>query len=322
MTTRELGRTGVHVSPIGLGTVQFSGPGLVSAFFKPLPQPQVDVIVKTALDGGITWFDTAEMYGHGNSERALSSGLGHAGIKPGDVTIATKWAPLGRTAKSIGRSIDARLAALDPFPIDLHQIHLGFGSFSPIRSQVQAMARLADAHEIGAVGVSNFSARQMEIAHAKLAKHGIPLATNQVQINLLHRKVETNGVLDTARRLGVTLIAYSPLREGILTGKFHADRSLVANLPRARRTVMGVSHKALDRSAPLIEGLREIAAAHDATVSQVALAWLTTHYGDTVVAIPGASKPHHAEEAAGAMKVALGAEETERLADLSRAVTR
>jgi aryl-alcohol dehydrogenase-like predicted oxidoreductase len=84
---------------------------------------------------------------------------------------------------------------------------------------------------------------------------------------------------------------------------------------------MGVSHKALDRSAPLIDGMREIAVAHDTTVSQVALAWLVAFYGDTVVAIPGASKPHHAEEAAAAMRVTLSMEEIERLATLSNAVT-
>ena len=103
------------------------------------------------------------------------------------------------------------------------------------------MARLVEAGKIRAVGVSNFSARQMEIAHAALAEHGLPLATNQVQVNLLHRYVETN--------------------------------------------------------------------------------WLITHYGDTVVAIPGASKPHHAEKAAASMRVALRPEETQRLTDLSTAVT-
>jgi aryl-alcohol dehydrogenase-like predicted oxidoreductase len=161
----------------------------------------------------------------------------------------------------------------------------------------------------------------METAHATLAEYGIPLATNQVQISLLHRRIETNGVLETARRLGVTLIAYSPLRSGMLTGKFHEDRGLVASMPRARRLLNGFSERRLDRTAPLIEALREIADAHSATVSQVALAWLTTHYGDAVVAIPGASKPHHAAEAAGAMKVTLEREETERLAAVSAAVT-
>ena len=130
-----------------------------------------------------------------------------------------------------------------------------------------------------------------------------------------------NGVLETARRLGVTLIAYSPLASGMLTGKFHDDRSRLTNTPRVRRLINGLTEKRLARTAPLIEGLREIAAAHQASVSQVALAWLITNYGDTVVAIPGASKPHHAEEAAGALKVTLAPDESARLAELSRAVT-
>ncbi|MEZ0363862.1 aldo/keto reductase [Mycobacterium sp. pUA109] len=320
MATRELGRTGIQLSPIGLGCMQFSGGGLISTlFFPPIKQDQVDVIVKTALDGGITWFDTAEMYGRGASERSLSTALTRAGIKPGDITAATKWAPFGRTAKSIARTIDDRLTALDPFPVDLHQIHTPYGSLSPMRAQIGAMARLARAHEIGAVGVSNYSARQMEIAHAQLARHGIPLVSNQVQINLLHRKIETNGVLDTARRLGITLIAYSPLRNGLLTGKYHDDRTLVATMPRTRRALF--SEKNLDRTAPLIDALRHIGIAHSATPAQVALAWLLTYYGDTVVAIPGASKPHHAAEAAGAMAVTLSPEEMQRLADVSTQVT-
>jgi aryl-alcohol dehydrogenase-like predicted oxidoreductase len=317
-TNRELGRTGINVSPIGLGCMQFAGPGL----FPALPQSQADAITRTALDAGITWFDTAELYGRGKSERSLSAGLTHAGIGPGDVIVATKWAPPGRTASSIERTLRKRLSALDPFGVDLHQIHFPVGSISSIRSQVRAMARLVVAGKIRAVGVSNFSARQMETAHAVLAERGIPLATNQIHINLLHRKLETNGVLETAQRLGVTLIAYSPLASGMLTGKFHDDRSLVAAMPRLRRVINGFTARRLDRTAPLIDGLREIAAAHQATLSQVALAWLITYYGDTVVAIPGASKPHHAEEAAGAMRVELSSGETARLAELSTAVTR
>ncbi len=301
--------------------MQFSGPGMVSRFFPPLPQTQIDPIIKAALHGGITWFDTAEMYGKGNSERCLSAGLTHAGISPGDVTVATKWSPVGRAARSIDRTIGDRIGALQPFPIDLHQIHFPAGNFSPIRRQVHAMAQLAEAGKIRAFGVSNFTARHMETAHAALAEHGIPLASNQVQINLLHRRIERNGVLETARRLGVTLIAYSPLASGMLTGKFHDDRSRLTNTPRVRRLINGLTEKRLARTAPLIEGLREIAAAHQASVGQVALAWLITNYGDTVVAIPGASKPHHAEEAAGALKVTLAPDESARLAELSRAVT-
>src|SRR5215216_5331589 len=119
ITTRELGRTGIYISPIGLGGSQFSeGKG---TFFPALPQSQVDRIIKTALNGGITWFDTAEGYGGGRSERALAAGLAHAGKKPGEVTVSTKWTPFFRTARNIERTIDERISNLAPFPIDLHQ---------------------------------------------------------------------------------------------------------------------------------------------------------------------------------------------------------
>ena len=298
-------------------------PGRVSAaYFPAVPQPQVDQIIKTALDGGITWFDTAEIYGGGHSERSLAAALASAGIRPGDVTVATKWNPFGRTARNIEKTIDDRISALSPFAIDLHQIHFGYGSFSPAGAEVEAMARLVEAGKIRSVGVSNFSARQMKIAHKVLHEHGIPLAANQVQVSLLHRKIETNGVLDTARRLGVTLVAFSPLRSGMLTGKFHDDPSLVATMPRLRRTVNGFSSKRLDRALPLIRALREIGTAHSSTASQVALAWLITYYGATVIAIPGASKPRHAEEAAAAMRVTLSQDEIQRLDDLSTQASR
>jgi aryl-alcohol dehydrogenase-like predicted oxidoreductase len=321
MTTRQLGRTNIYVSPIGLGTAQFAGKGWISALVPTIPQEYVDTIVKTALDGGITWFDSSEMYGGGTAERGLASGLTHAGIKPGEVTVATKWLPLGRTARNIERTIANRTAALAPFPIDLHQIHLNRGSFSSVRAQMRAMARLVETGKIRAVGVSNFTTRQMEIAHDELAKFGIPLASNEVQINLLHRRIETDGMLDAARRLGVTLLAYSAQRQGILTGKYHADRSLIQAVHPLRRKVMGLTPQALDGQAPLIDAMRDIAAAHQATVGQVALAWLIGYYGDTVIPIAGASKPHHAEEAAGALKVHLSADELERLSDLSKQVT-
>jgi aryl-alcohol dehydrogenase-like predicted oxidoreductase len=320
MTTRELGRTGIHVSPIGLGCMQFSAQGILSGFFSPMAQQDADAIVKAALDGGITLFDTAELYGRGESERRLAAGLIHAGIAPGGVTVATKWRPIGRTAGSVGRTIGDRISALNPFPIDLHQIHFGFGGLSPVRKQLEAMAQLVQAGKIRSVGVSNFTAKQLAGAHALLAEHEIPLVANQIQINLLNRSVEFNGILDTARGLGISLIAYSPLRSGMLTGKFHDNRDLAKAVPRLRRTVHGITVKNLDRTTPLIDAMREMAEAHQATISQVALAWLITNYGDTVIAIPGASKPHHAAEAAGAMNVALTGEQTQRLTELSSAI--
>jgi aryl-alcohol dehydrogenase-like predicted oxidoreductase len=320
MTTRQLGRTGIYVSPIGLGTAQFAGKGWISALTPTVPQENIDTIIKTALDGGISWFDTSEMYGGGTSERALARGLTHAGIKPGEVTVATKWLPLGRTARNIESTVGTRLEVLDPFPIDLHQIHLNRGSFSSVRAQMRAMARLVQAGKIRAVGVSNFTTRQMETAHHELAKFGIPLASNEVQINLLHRKIETDGMLDAARRLGVSLLAYSSQRQGILTGKYHADRSLIQGVHPLRRKVMGLNAGGLDRTQPLIDAMRDIAAGHQATVGQTALAWLVGYYDGTVIPIAGASKPHHAEDSAGALKVHLSSDELERLSEVSKKV--
>lgn len=317
MRTQQLGQSDLYVSPIGLGTAQFAGKGWISALTPSVPQEQISAIIKTALEGGISWFDTSEMYGGGTSERALAAGLTEAGVTPGEVTVATKWLPIGRTAASIERTIGKRLEALAPFPIDLHQIHLNRGSFSSVRAQMRAMARLVAAGKIRAVGVSNFTTGQMEVAHDELAKHGIPLASNEVQINLMHRMIETDGMLDSARRLGVSLLAYSAQRQGILTGKYHADRSLIAGVHPLRRKVMGLTQKGLDASQPLIDAMAEVATGHEATVGQIALAWLVDFYGGTVIPIAGASKPRHAQDSAGALRVKLSTEEARHLARVS-----
>ncbi|MGX9672148.1 aldo/keto reductase [Mycobacterium sp. HM-7] len=321
MTTQQLGLTDLRVSSIGLGTAQFAGKGWISALTPTIPQVHVSRIIKTALDGGITWFDSSEMYGGGTAERALAAGLVEAGVAPGQVTVATKWLPIGRTAGSIERTIGKRLGALDPFPIDLHQIHLNRGSLSSIRAQMRAMARLVAAGKIRAVGVSNFTTAQMETAHDELSKYGIPLASNEVQVNLLHRTIETDGMLETADRLGISLLAYSAQRQGILTGKYHADRSLIAGVHPLRRKVMGLTPEVLDRTQPLIDAMTEIATGHQATVGQVALAWLVDFYRGTVIPIAGASKPHHAQDSAGALAVVLSADEAAFLDKLSSQLT-
>lgn len=291
----------------------------ISLAYPPLSQETVNAVVRAARDGGIGWFDTAEMYGGGHSERALTTGLKEAGATSGDVLIATKWAPFGRTAGSIGRTIRHRLEALQGYPIDLHQIHFPRFGVSPLRAQLRAMAELVHAGSVRAVGVSNFSARQLRLAHRVLAEQGLRLASNQVQISLLRRNVERNGVLRAARELGVTLIAYSPLASGALTGRFH-DHPARVGLGR-RVTLRMSSRHGLARTAPLIGELRAIAHAHGATPAQVALGWLISYYGDTVVAIPGASKPRQAADAAAAMGLRLSGTELSRLDDLSRYTT-
>lgn len=321
MEKRRLGQTDIDITPIGLGCMQFSGSGgIASRVFTPLGQDTITEVVKTALNSGITWFDTAEMYGNGHSERTLTTALKDSAAIPGEVVIATKWAPLGRRASNVTRTIDIRLECLQGYPIDLYQIHEPFTSLSTIGPQMRAMASLFHAGKIRSVGVSNFSAHQMTIAHKALKAEGIELASNQVRINLLQRNIERNGVLDTARRLGVTLIAYSPLANGVLTGRYHEDPAQARSLRTMRRIGLGgrASAKGLARSASLIDEVRTIGLAHGgASPAQVSLNWLINYYGETVVAIPGASKPQQAEEAAGSMGFQLTDEEVHRLGEMS-----
>jgi aryl-alcohol dehydrogenase-like predicted oxidoreductase len=315
---RRLGRTPIEVTPIGLGCWQFSsGFGLVGGYWGALAQEAVDAIVRAALDGGINWFDSAEIYGRGRSEQALAGALKAVGKVDGDVVVATKWWPVPRTAGSIRATIGERLRRLGGYSIDLHQVHQPF-SFSSVEAQMEAMADLVDARKIRAVGVSNFSATAMRRAHVALARRGIPLASNQVSYSLIRRRIESNGVLTTAKELGVTIIAYSPLAQGILTGKFHDDPRLVRSRPGPRRFLPGFRARGLARSRAVVDELRHIAATRGATPAQVALNWLLYFHGETMVAIPGATRTSHAEEAAGAMAFRLTGDEMSRLDQASR----
>lgn len=318
MEKRRLGATDIEVTSIGLGTWQFSqGQGFVGKVWGIVDQETIATIVRTSRAGGVNWFDTAEAYGNGRSEQMLSAALKTIGIRPGEVVVATKWQPFFRRAGSIGKTIDRRLDCLAPYPIDLYQIHNPM-SFSPVTAQVKEMAGLLRAGKIRAIGVSNFSAQQMEQAHAVLKAEGIPLASNQVRINLLDRRIEDNGLLNTAKKLGVTLIAYSPLAQGILTGRFHRDRQASHQVSRVRRLIGGHSDKSIARTRPLIDELDAIAKAYGVTLGQVALSWLITFYGETVVAIPGATKPVQAEQSAAAMSLRLTSAELSRLDEASR----
>lgn len=310
---RKLGKSDLIITPIGLGCWQFSKGGNWGGKFWPVLDDDVILdVVRISLEGGINWFDTAEAYGNGNSERNLSKALGLMNIKPGDVGIATKWWPFLRTAGQIGHSIDERLKCLSPYPVDLYQVHQPWG-FSSVKKEMEAMAQLVEAKKIKYVGVSNFSAKQMRRAWETLQKHGINLVSNQVQYNLLNRKIESNGVLATAKELGITIIAYSPLAQGLLTGKFHDNPELIKHTGY-RRHFSQFKSKGLEKSRPVIELVKELAAKYGVTPSQIALNWLINYHGETVVAIPGASKSKHAEENIGAMKFRMTEEDMAKLA--------
>jgi aryl-alcohol dehydrogenase-like predicted oxidoreductase len=295
--------------------MQFSGgAGPFGAAFPLMTQAEKTTLVKTALDAGINWFDTAELYGFGQSERNLSQGLQDLEIMPGEVVIATKWWPLFRTARSIKNSIQKRLDALHPYSIDLYYVHQPFSLSSP-EAEMEAMADLAAAGKIRSVGVSNFNAAHMRRAHAALAKRGITLAANQVYYSLAHRQIESDGTLQAAKELGITIVAYTPLEYGLLTGIYHKNPALLAQKPFFRRNSF---QRRLEATRPLVNALEAIAARYNATAGQVALNWLANFHGDIVLAIPGATKINQVEQSAGAMTFTLSSDELAQLDQLSK----
>lgn len=292
---------------------------MAGKFWPKLEDDLINNIIKTSLDGGINWFDTAEVYGNGASENALARALTFNGKKPGQIMVATKWWPMFRTASNILKTIEQRIDALAPFPIDLYQVHQPWG-FSNEKSEMEAMTRLVKENKIRYVGVSNFSAAQMRSAWETLQKNGIQLVSNQVRYSLLDRKIESNGILQTAKELGISVIAYSPLAQGLVTGKFHENPGLLKNIGMRKHSSQFKPGR-LERSRPLIETIRKFANKYEVSTSQIALNWLIYSHGDTVVAIPGATKESHARENTGTLNFRLSAEDL-ALLDLESAMFR
>jgi len=317
-----LGQTNIALSPIGLGCWQFSkGRGMAGRYWPSLSDEDTVAIVRAGLNGGINWFDTAEAYGNGASEQSLSMALKAAGVEPGGAVVATKWMPVFRTASSISKTIDDRVSSLSPYPIDLHQIH-NPGSLSSIPAQIERMAALVQEKTVRSIGVSNFSARQFAKAQEAAHRMGLSVASNQMQFSLLHRKIEDNGVLQAAKDAGATIIAYSPLSQGVLTGKFHHDPDLIKSRPGPRRYLKRFKRAYLEKTRPLIDVLRRVAESkgEEVSVAQVALAWTVQFHGDTVVAIPGASKLEQAQSNAAALHVRLGDDELHNIDRTSKQV--
>ena len=158
-------------------------------------------------------------------------------------------------------------------------------------------------------------AERMRRAFRALQKRGLPLAVNQVRYSLLDRSIETNGILDTAKELGITIIAYTPLASGVLAGKYHKNPELLQKKSLFWRARLQGS---IDKSRKLVMAMDEIGAKYNATPGQVALNWVIHSQGETIVTIPGATKVRQAEESSGAMKFRLSDDEIARLDELSR----
>jgi aryl-alcohol dehydrogenase-like predicted oxidoreductase len=179
------------------------------------------------------------------------------------------------------------------------------------------MSVLVNNKKIRYVGVSNYSAEQMRKMHDYLSDYGITLVSNQVEYNLLNRKIERNGVLETAKELGISIIAYSPLAQGLLSGKFHDNPDLINDRPGYRKRKPQFKKRGLVKSKPLINLLKEIATQYQSTPSQIALNWLIHYHGDIVVAIPGSTIINQARENVETLQFQLETVAMDRLADVS-----
>ena len=296
--TIPLGKTDLRVTPLGVGTWQW-GDSMFWGYGKGYAVDEIKAAFDASAAAGITFFDTAEIYGQGKSERFLGRFVSGNGERP---VIATKFMPLPwRLGKgALLSALRKSLARLGLAQVDLYQIHWPMVPV-PVETWADALADAVAAGLTRAVGVSNYSADQMRRAHAVLARRGVPLASNQVEYSLLHRVPERNGLVDACRELGVTLIAYSPLAKGLLTGKYTP-----ANPPpglRGRRYRGAL----LTGIQPLTGLLREIGAGHSGkTPGQVALNWLICK---GALPIPGAKNARQAQQNAGALGWRLTAEE-------------
>jgi aryl-alcohol dehydrogenase-like predicted oxidoreductase len=285
----------VAIPPLGVGTWAWGDKGTwgMGGYDSSYGEETIREAWRASIEAGVVLFDTAEVYGGGESERIVGRLLADDPSVRKTVVIATKFMPspwkLAVTSALVGAA-KASLDRLGVDAIDLYQIH---GPVS-LRSHDALASALAAAHGEGlikAVGVSNYSVKETRSIDAALRTRGLRLATNQIEFSLLRTMPEKVGLLDCCRELGVVPLAYSPIGQGRLTGKYSA-----ANPPPSGRTFSNHPMALVDR---VLDTLRRIGAAHDGrTPSQVALAWIIAK---GAVPIPGAKNRNQAEENAGAL---------------------
>lgn len=264
-------------------------------------------VFETSIAAGIRLFDTAEVYGQGQSEIILGQFL-HATEVP--VKVATKFMPFPwRLSRSVLRkALESSLKRLGLARVDLYQIHMPLPPVN-VETWMEAMAEVQQAGLIGAVGVSNYDNDQMQRAYDRLIREGGRLASNQMEYSLLNRKIEKDGLLKHCQDLGVKVIAYSPLAMGLLTGKYTPDTP-----PQGIRGGR-FGRKYLEKVQPLITLMKRIGSDHAGkTPAQVALNW-TICKG--TLPIPGAKTLLQAEQNAGAMGWRLSEAEIAELDEIS-----
>ncbi|MER7900366.1 aldo/keto reductase [Streptomyces sp. NPDC096046] len=310
ITTTKLGDHGPEVSVQGLGCMG------MSFGYGPSDADASRATLERALELGVTLYDTADAYGAGENERFLSPFFR---AHRDEVVIATKFAlsippddPTRRIVRNdppyIRQAVEASLKRLDVEAIDLYYMHRRDVNV-PIEESVGTMADLVREGKVKHLGLSEVTAGELRAAHAV---H--PIAAVQSEWSLFSRDIETH-VVPAARELGVALVAYSPLGRGFLTGSFtDADQDLSADDFRRRQPRF--TGENATANATLLELIRSVAKAHDATLGQIALAWTqqrATIHDLPVIPIPGTRKPGRVEENTAATGIVLTDEQLELL---------
>jgi len=279
---RTLGGSGIRVSPLGAGTNRWAQGSNDEAVFETF---------RSLVDAGVNFFDTAEIYNMGRSERLLGACLQQY-QRP--VIIASKFmpSPWRLSSGQFMNALNASLNRLGIRTIDLYFIHFPYTMLS-VETLMDFMAQAVKTGKVRSVGVSNFNAEQMRRAATQLARHGIPLAANEVRYNLLHRQPETDGVLEACRELNVALVAYRPL-EG---GRLMRDITPTAS---SGSSSMGGQEETGSKEEVLQKALKVIAQQRRKSLSQVALNWLLRR-DEHVIPIPGTTDARHALENIGSL---------------------
>jgi aryl-alcohol dehydrogenase-like predicted oxidoreductase len=306
----RLGHSPLEVAPLGVGCWAWGDREYWLYDQKHGPK-EVVAAFEASRAAGLDLFDTAEAYGWGKSEQLLGALVRRGGPGP---LVATKYAPLaGRGgARALAKGIDGSLKRLGLPRIDLYQMHWADSQEISIPAAMEVLASAVKGGRIGAVGVSNYRAGEMREAHAALARRGVPLAVNQVKYSLLHRAPEVDGVLEACRELGVTLLAYSPLEQGILTGKYRPGARPEG--PRGETPWFAAAN--LAAAQPVLSLLHDLAARHQVGEAAIALAWLIAQPG--VVPLAGAKDGEQAATNARALSVRLDESELAALDAVSR----
>jgi aryl-alcohol dehydrogenase-like predicted oxidoreductase len=307
MLSKSLSGTDIRITPIIMGTWQAG-----KAMWTGIDDNETRQAVRAAFDAGINTFDTAEVYGNGHSERILGQALSDVRDQ---VVIATKVFSNHLAYKQVIRACERSLKNLNTDYIDLYQIHWPPGSFghpqTPLEETLRALNELQQQGKIRAIGVSNFSAAQVEEA----AAYGT-IVSLQPPYSLFWRAIETDA-LPYCRQNGLSVLAYSPMAQGLLTGKFGPDHQFERGDHRKGNRLFQTDHYARVQDA--LQQLRPIAAAYGITLGQLALAWVISQ-PDTF-AIAGARNAAQSTENAAAAEVELSATDLEAMDRIGRTVT-